>query len=154
PQHQAGPAGRPLLGKQRFAHRGMDTVSADQDVAARGVRMRAIAAEEVRGDAAFVLCERAKAITGVDGLIAEPFDDGLVDHALEASAMNRELRHLMPGIEPALLMPDLLAVPGQIEQLVGADAGLVEPVEQAEAGQFADRMRQRVDANAELTDGI
>jgi len=34
----------------------------------------------------------------------------------------------MAGIEPALLVPDLLAVAGQIKQLVGADRDLIEPV--------------------------
>src|SRR5581483_4843146 len=90
----------------------------------------------------------------MDGVVAETLDDGLMGHALQAAAVNRELRHLVAGIEAALLMPDLLPMTGQVEQLVGADRDLVEPIEQTDAGKLADRMRQGIDADAELADGI
>ena len=35
-----------------------------------------------------------------------------------------------------------------------ADADLVEPRQQAELGQLLDRVRQRIDADAELADGV
>ena len=132
----------------------MDAVGADQDIAAHGLDMRAAAVEEIGGDAALVLRERTEPAAGVDGVIAQPLDHGLMDDALQPAAMDRELRHVVAGIEPALFVPDFLAVAGQIKQLVGADRDLVEPVQQAEAGEFADRMRQRVDADAEFADGI
>ena len=97
-----------------------------------GVHMRAAAVEEVGGDAALVLRERAEPAAGVDGLSAQPLDHGLMNDALQPAAMDRELRHVMAGIEPALFVPDLLAVAGQIEQLVGADRDLIEPVQQAD----------------------
>src|SRR4029079_10378653 len=90
----------------------------------------------------------------VDGLLAQPFLDGAMDHALQASAMDRELRHVVTGIEAARLAPDFLAVTVEIIQLVGTNSGSVEPVQQAKAGQFADRMRQGVDADAEFANGI
>ena len=68
--------------------------------------------------------------------------------------MDRELRHVVAGIEAARLAPDFLAVAVEIIQLVGADRGRIEPVQQPEAGEFADRMRQRVDADAEFADGV
>ena len=68
--------------------------------------------------------------------------------------MDRELRHVVTGIEAARLAPDFLAVTVEIIQLVGANSGGVEPVQQAKAGQLADRMRQGVDADAEFADGI
>src|SRR5579859_354463 len=90
----------------------------------------------------------------MDGIRAEPLHHGLMDDALQAATVDRELRHVMAGIQPALFVPDLLAVTGQIKQLIGADSDLVEPIQQADGGELADRMRQRVDADAELADGI
>src|SRR4051812_30677419 len=132
----------------------MNAVGADQDVAARGVHMGAVAVEEVRADAAFILREGAEAAAGADRIRAKPLDDSLMDDTLQPAAMHGKLRHLVPGIEAALFVPDLLAVAGQIKQLEGADRRSVELVEQAEAGELADRVRQRVDADAELLDGV
>ena len=132
----------------------MDAVGADQDVAARGMGVRAAAVEEIGGDAAFVLGERAEPAAGADGIGTQPLDHGLMDDALQAAAVDRELRHVVAGIQAALLVPDLLAVAGQIEQLMGADRDLVEPVQQADGGKLADRMRQRIDADAEFADRV
>src|SRR5690242_5919419 len=68
--------------------------------------------------------------------------------------MNGELRYVVAGIEAAQLAPHFLAVAVEIIQLVGANGGSIEPVQQPEAGQLADRMRQRVDADAELADAV
>src|ERR1700730_10009520 len=68
--------------------------------------------------------------------------------------MDRELRHVVTGIDAAGFLPDFLAVAIEIIQHVGADRGFVEFLQQAEAGEFADRMRQRVDADAEFADGV
>src|SRR5262245_52780802 len=114
----------------------------------------AAAIEEVGGDTALILGERAEPAAGVDGVRAQPLDHGLMDDALQAAAVDRELRNVVAGIEAALLVPDLLAVAGEIEELVGADRDLIEPVQQADGGQLADRMRQRVDADAELANGV
>ena len=85
---------------------------------------------------------------------AEPRPHRLVDHALQPAAMDRELRNVVAGVEAARLAPDLLAEAVGVEQLVGADRDRVEPLEQAELGQFLDGVRQRVDADAELADGV
>src|ERR1700741_726416 len=60
----------------------------------------------------------------------------------------------MAGVEPALLMPDLLPMAGQVEQLICANRDIVEAIQQADAGKLADCMRQRVDAYAKLPDGV
>src|ERR1700752_3879930 len=112
--------------------------------------MRAAAVEEIGSDSALVLGEGAEPAPGLDRVIAQPLDHGLMDHALKAAAVNRKLRHFVAGIEPALLMPDLLAVTRQIEQLKGADRSLVQAIQQANAGKLADRVRQRIDANAQF----
>src|SRR6202008_29725 len=126
---KAVPARRPFVWEQRLAHLGVNAVGADQNIAARSVDVRAVAIEEKGADAALVLGEGAKPAAGADCLRAETLDHGLMDHALQAAAVNRELRHLMAGIEPALFVPDLLAVAGEIEQLEGADGSGVELVE-------------------------
>ena len=53
--------------------------------------------------------------------LAEPRADRLVNHALKSAAMNRELRNIVAGIEPARLAPNLLAETIGIEQLVRPD---------------------------------
>ena len=108
----------------------------------------------MRDHAAFVLRERAEPATGVDRLLAEPLLDGAMDDALQPPAMNRELRHVVAGAEAARLAPDFLAVTVEIIQIIGADSGRIQPVQQPEAGEFADRMRQRVDADAEFADAV
>jgi hypothetical protein len=77
-----------------------------------------------------------------------------MDHALQAATVNGKLRHVVARVQAALFVPDLLAVTGEVKQLKGADRGGIKPLEQAEAGEFPDRMRQRVDADAELADGV
>src|ERR1700746_2630710 len=77
-----------------------------------------------------------------------------MDDTLKAASMDRKLRHVVAGIQPPFFVPDLLAMTGEIKQLMGADGSLVEPVQQADGGQFANRMRQGVDADTELADGI
>src|SRR5918995_516267 len=99
----------------------------------------------MRSHSAFILGEGGEPTAGVDRLSPEPLDRRLVDHALQPSAMDRELRHVVAGVEPALLVPDLLAASGEIEQLRGADRDIIEPFQQAELAKLADRMRQRVD---------
>ena len=149
PQHDAVPARRAFVGKQRLAHPGMDAVAADQHVAARGGAV-AGAVEEIGGDAAFVLGIGAEPVAGVEAIFAEPRPRRLIDHAVQAAAMDRELRHVVAGVEPARLAPDLLAEAVHVEQLVGADRHCVEALQEAEPRKLLDGMRQRVDADAEL----
>src|SRR5581483_8588359 len=49
---------------------------------------------------------------------------------------------------------NLLAEAVGIKQLVGTDCDRVEPLEQPDLGQFLDGVRQRIDADAELADGV
>ncbi len=55
-------------------------------------------------------------------------------------------------MEAARLAPDGLAEAVHVDEFAGADRDGVERRQQAEFGQFADRMRQRVDADADLSD--
>jgi hypothetical protein len=60
----------------------------------------------------------------------------------------------MAGVDAAGFAPDFLTMAVEIIKLVGSDRDVIERLQQAESGEFADRMRQRVDADAELADAI
>src|SRR6185436_12790432 len=116
--------------------------------------VRTVAIEEPRGDAALILREAAQPMPDMEPAFAEPRAHRLIDHALQAAAVNGELRHIIAGIEPARLAPDLLTEPVGVDQLVRADCDGVQPLHQHELLQFLDRMRQRVDTDAKLADAI
>src|ERR1700738_2273140 len=63
--------------------------------------------------------------------------------------MDRELRPLVAGLDAARLAPDRLSVLGKIREFPGAHPRGIDLVEQAELDQFAHRVRQHVDADAE-----
>src|ERR1700687_2963709 len=104
----------------------MNAIGADQDIAAHGLDMAAGAIEEIGGYPALVLAEGAEPAAGVDGSLTQPLLDGAVDHALQPAAMDRELRHVVAGIDTAGFAPDFLAVAVEIIKLVGADRDVVE----------------------------
>src|SRR5258708_17435571 len=132
----------------------MNSIGADQDIAAHGPGVLTCAIEEIRGDAALILDERPKPAARVDRALPQPLFDGAVDHALQPAAMNRKLRHIMAGVDAAGFAPDLLAMAIEIVKHIGTDRDVVELLQQAEAGKFTDRMRQRIDADAKLADGV
>src|SRR5262245_42556432 len=95
----------------------------------------------------------SQAMAGMNARLAEPGAHRLVDDRLQPAAMDGELRHLVAGIGAAQLAPDLLPET-VVEQLVGSDPHRVETIEQSELAQFLDRMGQRVDPDAEFTNGV
>ena len=88
PQHQAVPARRTFLGKQRLPHLRMDAVGADQNVATRRIAMRSTAIKEISGDATFILGESAEPAAGAHRIATKALDYRLVDHALQTSAVD------------------------------------------------------------------
>ena len=56
----------------------------------------------------------------------EPLLDGAMDDTLEAASVDRELRHVVAGVDAAGLAPDFLAVTVEVVQHVGADRDVVE----------------------------
>src|ERR1041385_9095535 len=86
--------------------------------------------------------------------LAEPRARRLIDHALQAPTMDRELRYVEARVEPTLFTPDLLPEAVEVEQLVGADRDRVKPLQQSELLQLPDGMRQGVGGDAEVADGI
>src|SRR6516162_2709067 len=103
--------------------------------------MRAVAVEELSSDAGFVLPKCAEPMAGMHAGVAEPLAHRLIDDALQVAAMDRELRHVIAGVEAARLAPDLLAETVGVEQLVSADPHRIETLQQAERGELLDRMR-------------
>src|SRR5512144_2682740 len=132
----------------------MNAIGTDQDVAPRGRTLRAVTVEEIRGHAAFVLAKRPQSVSGMDAGFAEPRPYRLPDDRLQPAAVDGELRDIIARVRPAQLAPDLLPEPIGVEQLVGSNADRVEPLEQPELRELLDRMRQGVDADPELADGI
>src|SRR3954451_4647417 len=105
--------------------------------------------DEIGADAVGCLRPAAEMMAGEDVLWPQAFGRGIEQDLMQRAAMDRELRPFVSGLKPARLAPDRLAVLGEILELPGAHAAGVELVEQAEFDQFAHRMRQHVDADAE-----
>src|SRR5262245_43630313 len=78
----------------------------------------------------------------------------VMNHGLQASTVDRELRILEARIGAARLAPDLLAVPVHVEQFVCANPDGVQSREQPDLGEFLDGVGQGVDADAEFANGI
>src|SRR5579872_5757766 len=60
----------------------------------------------------------------------------------------------MARVDAAHVAPNFLAMTIEIIEYVSADRDIVKFLQQAELGQFADRVRQGVDADPELADGV
>src|SRR5687767_8141374 len=114
--------------------------------------MRAVAVEEIRGDAGIVLRERTEARAEMEAALAKLRTRRLIDDVLQLAAMDRELRHVETSVGAAQLAPDLLPEAVEVEQLVGADRDRVEPLEQAKLFQLLDGVRQRIDTDAQFAD--
>src|SRR5262245_30578028 len=90
----------------------------------------------------------------MDSGFAEALAYGFIYHRLQPAPVDRELRVLKTRIGAARLAPDLLADAVHVEQFVSPDPDLVESWKEPELGELFDRMRQRVDADAELAHAI
>src|SRR5262245_15968384 len=78
----------------------------------------------------------------------------VMDHGLQPSTVDRELRIFEPSIGAAGLAPDLLAVAVHVEQFVSADSDGIQSGEQPDLGESLDGVGQGVDANAKFANGI
>ncbi len=87
---------------------------------------------------------------GPHGTGPEPVGDRVEEQSLQLAAVDRELRDGEAGIEPAGLAKDVAPVRRLVDQLARADADHVELIEESEAGEMPDRVRQDVDADAQL----
>ena len=150
PQDAAVPDRRAFAGIELFANRRMDAVGRNQQCAVEtALRFAGRLVDEFGADAVLRLAPAGEMVAGENVLFAQPLDRGIEQNLLQRAAMDRKLRPFVTGLDAARLAPDRLAVLGEIGEFFGADAGRVEPVVQAELDQFAHRMRQHVDADAE-----
>src|SRR5262245_56715684 len=128
----------------------MNAIRTHKDIAARGCAMGAMAVEEIGSDAALVLGEATEPMAAKNARLANAGAHGIMNDALQAAAMNGELRILIARVEPAGLPPDLLPEAVGVNELVCADTRRIESVKQAKLRQFLDGVGERVDANPEL----
>ncbi len=129
----------------------MDAVGRDEDIAAhREPRPAGAAVGEMGGDAALVLHEAGERKARSHRSGAESLQHRIVQHPLQATAVDRELRHRVAGVDAARLAPHLLALAVEVDEFARAHAHPVERGEEADLGKLADRVRQRVDADADL----
>ena len=135
------------------ADHGMDAVRADEHIAAHGLAHQPeLCIGEMRHDAALVLDEALQLQARPYGARTEPGDDGVVDRFLQPAAMNGELRKVEAGVRAAQFAPHLLAETADVVQFLGADAHRIELRHEVERGELLDRVRQNVDADAQLPD--
>ena len=150
PEDAPVPDRRAFVGIELFADRGVNAVGRDQKRAVMAAgRFSGRLVDEIGADAVRCLGPVAQMMAGENIFAAQPFGRGIEQDLLQRAAMDRELRPFVAGLDPARLAPDRLAVLGKIRKFPGAHAGRVEPVEQAEFDQLANRVRQHVDADAE-----
>ena len=155
PQHDAVPARRPFVGEtERRAPANGCRRRRSARRRARS-RVRAVAVEEIGGDAAFVLAKRAEPMAGVDARLAEPRAHRLVDHAPAAGrdgwrTAARRSRHRCRAARARS--------PGRsgwcrTARRCGSPTASSRSSSPS-SGQLLDGVRQRVDADAELADAV
>jgi hypothetical protein len=105
--------------------------------------------DEIGANAFRCLRPAGKMMAGKNALLAEPVDRGIEQDLMQRAAVDRELRPFITGVQPARLAPDRFAVLGEISKFSGAHAERVKLIQQTQLDQFAHRMRQHVDADAE-----
>mgnify|MGYP003136857680 CR=1 FL=1 len=151
PEDAAVPLRRPLVGMEGGAHGRVDAVGGDQQVRLDRLALSA-PVDEARRHPLPVLLELRQPPVGADARPPEPFASRLVEDHLQPAAVDGILRPAIAGVAAARLAPDLLAVPVGVDQFLGLDRRRGEPVGEAQFRQFAHRMRQQVDADAERSD--
>ena len=79
----------------------------------------------------------------------ETFGRCLPQHGVQPAAMDGELRHVVAGVQASRLRPDRLPEMVGIGQLPRPYADRVQTGQQIQGREFADRMRQRIDADTQ-----
>ena len=73
----------------------------------------------------------------------------LPQHGVQPATVDGELRHIVPGVQPARLRPDRLPEMVGIGELPRPYADRVQTGQQIQGREFPDRMRQGIDADTE-----
>src|SRR3569832_1709737 len=127
----------------------MDAVGADQQRALIRAGGIAVAGDEAGSDAGVRLAPVLEMMAGQDVLSPDALARGVEQDLQKDAAVDRELRPFVAGLQPARLRPDLLAMLGEVGELLGAHRRFVETVEQTELDQLAAGMGQYVVADAD-----
>ena len=151
PHRDAGEPGRPLAGIQQPTDRRVDAVGPDQRVAASAADGRTgRGIDEPRRHPVVVLLEVREAVSGPDGRRAQARPHGAGEDRQQAAAMDRELGPPVAGSQAARLALDQPAVPRVVGQRSRLDRRGRELGLQTQRAQLAHRVRQEIDADAEL----
>ena len=78
------------------------------------------------------------------------FESRPIQHALERSPVDADLRHLVASISATCLVPHDLSTMGHVDQTRSTDADPVQGWQHTEHSKLLDGVRQHVDADAEL----
>src|SRR5262245_16962337 len=137
PHHRPVPSGRSFMWIECAAHRRMNAISCNQEVATCGHTLaRTVAPEECRGDTTPVLREIDQLMSNMNMILADACLRCVVEHALQLAAVNRILWVVIACVEAAQLVPDFLAESVGIDQLIGANRDTLKRLEEAEFCEF------------------
>jgi hypothetical protein len=110
--------------------------------------------KEVGGHAPLVLTECTKTATRPNGLTSKPLLNGPMNDGLKTSSVDRKLRNIEACVDASGFTPDFLTKPVGVNQLVGSDCNLIQPLQQAELLELLYRMREGVDPHPQFSDAI
>ena len=127
----------------------MDAVRSDQYVGVDAPGRRTGPIDEPRAHAIADRLELCKAHAGTYPIRSDPSTDRVEQDHLQLAAMNRVLWILVAGRQPARIDEDFLAEAVHEHQLFGVDRNARKRIAEAKPGQYADRMRQQIDADTE-----
>ena len=127
-----------------LAHRRVKAVACNRNLGARG---RAIL--EAHRDAALFLVDPHACAAELDGVSSQSLVDDLEQRLMQIGAMDREMRPGVPGVAPASLLEDKLAVLVVPDEFLRLDAAAADAGLDAQLREAAHRMRQQIDADAE-----
>src|SRR5262249_20097692 len=111
PHDDAVPARRSFVRRQCVAHHGVNAIAADQQVALVTDRRAAAGRRcELGGDPTVPLFESSERAGGMDAPGPEAIEYGAIKDAQQLSAVDRDLRPTISGVQSSRLAPDSLAV--------------------------------------------
>ena len=153
PHVDAGVEGRPLLRKEKLAHGGVEAIAADDHIRAlRDQRLASPRALKMCDGAAFILFDRDAFASRYDRVRAQALDNGIEQHLLQLTAMNRVLWMLVACVAAERLTVDELTEAIEEDGLLRQDRHARKRRVDSQFGERFGRMRQDVDAHAERTD--
>lgn len=136
----------------------MDTVAANEDISFDTRKEGAGTVGELGPDGSSGVGRRISAMPAesnqmmpsVNASLSKALDDRLVKDPEQLTAMDGELRPAVAGCDTAGLSPYPLPAFRVVDELSGGNGHRIEPIEQAQLGQFPRGVRQDVDADTQF----